>query len=97
MVKPCQSAQEAAEPCIISDAPVSHEDVAPTIIEAIGGDASSFGSGTTVWDADDARTRTFDALTNAGGEGRRIVEYEVTGDVSDLSNWNKTGNEWSGA
>ena len=30
----------------------------------------------------------------AGGNGQRFIEYEISGDALDLSNWKKTGNEW---
>lgn len=98
LVKPSMPNGSPQEPCQISYMPMSHEDIAPTIIQAVGGDPTEFGSGLTVWDINDEdRIRYFDALTSAGDQGRRIVEYEVVGDALDINNWKKTGNEWLGA
>lgn len=98
LVKPSMPNGSPQEPCKISYMPISHEDIAPTIIQGVGGDPTQFGSGLTVWDIDDeGRIRYFDALTSAGNEGRRIVEYEVVGNALDINNWKKTGNEWPGA
>jgi hypothetical protein len=64
----------------------------------MGGDPSAFCSGLTVWQVSDpGRIRYFNALTNVGPEGQRMVEYRVEGDALDLHNWSKTGNVWLGA
>lgn len=98
LVKPSMPSGSPQEPCKISHMPLSHEDIPPTIIEAMGGNPEDFGSGMTVWDIDDEdRIRYFDAVTNVGGNGRRIVEYEVQGDALAVKNWKKTGREWTGA
>ena len=79
-----------------SDAPVSHDDIQPTVIAAMGGDGAKYG--TTFFEIDDPnRVRYFDATTTAGDLGQRFVEYAITGDVMDMANWEKTGNVWLGA
>jgi hypothetical protein len=78
---------------------VSHDDIQPTVIAAMGGDSQRYG--TTLFEIDSSdssdRIRYFDALTNAGGQGQRFVEYAVSGNVFDLDNWEKTGNTWADA
>lgn len=84
------------KPVLYSEAPVSHDDLFGTVMEAVHGDRSKYGS--TLFEISDPnRIRYFDALTNAGGQGQRFVEYAVHGNALDLSNWQKTGNEWLGA
>lgn len=83
----------AQAPLAVSDMPVDHDDIAPTLIAAIGGDAAAFG--TTLFDqADQGRIRYFNALTNAEGKGQRFVEYAIDGNVRDLGSWEKTGRSW---
>lgn len=83
----------ADAPLAVSEAPVDHDDIAPTVIAAIGGDAAAFG--TTLFDQTDSeRIRYFNALTNAGGEGQRFVEYAIEGDARSLGSWRKTGRSW---
>ena len=84
---------EGNEPMRLSEAPVSHDDLQPTVIAAMGGDAAKYGS--TFFEIDDPnRIRVFYALTNAGDTGQRFVEYAIQGDVFDMANWKKTGAEW---
>ena len=84
------------KPVQLSRTPVSHDDIQATVIDAIGGDRANYGS--TLFEiADPDRVRYFDALTNAGDRGQRFVEYAIEGDVLDLANWKKTGNEWQDA
>lgn len=95
LVKPSMPDGGTGAECVVSDMPVDHSDILPTVMEAMGLDPSQYGSGLTVWDIDDPRRpRYFDALTTEGEGGRRFVEYEIVGDALDLSNWSKTGNEW---
>ena len=97
LAKPAKDASGSTRaPAQLSEAPVSHDDLQATVIAAIGGDHAKYGS--TLFEISDPnRVRYFDALTNAGDEGQRFVEYAITGDVLDLSNWKKTGNVWQDA
>ncbi len=96
LVKPSRPEGGAHVPVQLADTPVSHDDIQPTVIAAMGGDGSKYGI--TFWQIDDpGRVRYFDATTSAGDEGQRFVEYAITGDVFDMKNWEKTGNVWLGA
>lgn len=98
LVKPSMPQGGTGQPYVISEAPVDHDDILPTIAWAIGADPSQFGSGITVWETGEGRPpRTFDAITSAGPGGRRMVEYWIEGDAMDVNNWKKTGHEWPGA
>ena len=93
LVKPSKSSGEGGKPAEISEMPVCHDDLQPTVISALNGDYGKYG--TPIFDVNDPqRLRYFDALTNAGGQGQRFVEYEISGNALDLANWQKTGNEW---
>ncbi len=96
LVKPSKEAGSAREPVRITRMPVSHDDLQPTVIAAMRGDGSKYGS--TFFEIDDPnRVRYFDALTNAGDKGQRFIEYAITGDAMDIAGWQKTGNVWYGA
>lgn len=96
LVKPSKTDGTQGQKVRVSAMPISHDDVIPTVIAAMGGDSSKYGP--TVWEITDKnRDRYFDALTNVGGDGQRFVEYKISGYVLNLNNWEKTGNEWTGA
>ena len=100
-VKPAQSAAEAAEPCQISQAPVTVADLLPTMLEAMGADEemlSSYGTDVYAWNEGDERLRYFymldrevDEEGNFGDDGG-LWEYVIDGDASDFENWQFTGN-----
>lgn len=95
LVKPAQSKEDSEKPCEISDALVSHADFFPTVIDAVGGDASRYGS--TIFEVDDAsRTRYYYMTTTDRSEGyvNEILEFEIDGPMSDFSNWHLTGRVW---
>ena len=95
LAKPAfQPGDPAADaPAAVSPMPVDHDDIIPTVLAAIGEDPEPFG--TSLFDQDDPeRVRYFDALTNAGGQGQRFVEYAVRGDARQLESWEKTGITW---
>lgn len=97
LVKPATDGSNP-QPLQVSEMPISHEDVIPTVMDAVGADPSQYASGQTVWQIDDpSRVRYFDATTNAGNLGQRFVEYQITGDALNVKNWKKTGNVWLGA
>ena len=96
MVKPAQSAEEDAQPCVTSTARISHEDFHPTVLEAVGGDASSYGDdGKTVFEIDDPnRIRYYDMTTDDGDTVIDALEYEIDGNALDFDSWRLTGQTW---
>ncbi len=95
LAKPSYSADDpnAAAPLTISATPVSHDDIQATVLAAMNGDESNYG--TSLFEQNDPnRIRYFDALTNAGGNEQRFVEYAIKGNALNLDNWEKTGIEW---
>ncbi len=98
LVKPSKNAAagDEREPVRISDMPVSHDDIHPTVINAMGGNGAAYGA--TFFEINDPnRIRYFDATTTAGDLGQRFVEYEIKGNIFNMANWHKTGNVWLGA
>ena len=87
------------EPFRISDAPVSHEDLFPTILAAYGLGYGEFAdNGQPVYEiAEDAqRERYFyftAFLSDADGE-IALREYLVDGDARQQENWKLTGRNW---
>ena len=96
LVKTAKADGSARQPLVISDTPVSHEEIRPTVIEAMGGDYEKYGITFNEIDNPD-RVRYFDALSSAGGDGQWFIEYAIIGPVSDLANWHATGNKWKDA
>ena len=98
LVKPSKAETDEGERerAVISDMPVSHDDLHPTIIGAMGGDSGKYGS-TFFEISDPNRIRYYDSTTTAGDLGQRFVEYEIDGNIFNMSNWKKTGNVWLGA
>ena len=98
LVKPSKAETDEGERerAVISDMPVSHDDLHPTIIGAMGGDSGKYGS-TFFEISDPNRIRYYDSTTTAGDLGQRFVEYEIDGSIFNMSNWKKTGNVWLGA
>lgn len=97
LAKPSKdAASDNRAPVEFSNMPIDHDDIQPTVINAMGGDGAKYG--TTLFQVDDPnRVRYFDALTSAGDAGQHFVECAISGDVMDLKNWKKTGNVWYGA
>ena len=98
LVKPAQSAEEAAAPWQYSDALVSQWDVNPTIIEAAGGDVDAFEwTGTSVFEATtDPRLRYFLQTVHDSHKKEDYAwrEYLIDGDPLDFENWSYTGKTW---
>lgn len=94
LVKPAETATEAAEPLRVSDVPTGHLDFHATVIDAAGGDTSAYGS--TVFEIEDSeRPRYFWRTTMDGGRTNADldwIEYVVNGHVLDFENWSLTGN-----
>ncbi len=80
----------------VSDAPVSAGQILSTIIAATGADNHAYGE--TLFDAADSPDRStpryFYMTASNGVHDVSIDEYEITGDIADISNWRKTGVSW---
>ena len=89
LVKPAETAEEAASPLQVSDVPTGHLDYPATIIAAVGGDASKYG--TPVWDVPEGdRPRYYWTTFSDGKHDTEWQEYEIDGNALDLDNWHKT-------
>ena len=100
LVKPQgQSAEEAAASLRVSEAPVSHRDFHPTVLDQFGADTEVVASydGEPVYDVEENADRTRYYYMNnfdEKGYGRYLLEYEIDGDAHDFSSWSETGNIW---
>lgn len=89
LVKPVETAEEAAKPLVVSDVPTGHLDFPATIIEAMGGDASKYG--TPAWDVPEGdRPRYYWATFSNGKSDVAWQEYVISGDPLNLDDWSKT-------
>lgn len=93
LVKPASGEEESAEPYRMSTVPTGHVDYPATIIDAVGGDSSKYGS--TVFGAPDAdRARYYYMTASDGKDDTFVRELRIDGDVLDFDNWQFTENEW---
>jgi hypothetical protein len=83
-------------PVQVSEVPTGHADLSATLVGAMGGDPSTWG--TPVYDVpDEPRTRYYNAtsvLVDQNYTYDSIRQWEITGDVLDWSNWHETGVTW---
>ena len=70
-----------------------YNDVLPTVIEAVGGDAESYGP-TLFEQGEEERDRFYYFTRCMAGTDIVIVEYNIRGNVLDEDSWVLTGNEW---
>ena len=97
LVKPSGSGSE--EGIKSSNAPVSHADFHASVLKAMGASAdvySKYGYTYEEIGEDMQRTRTFYHIFHDLHEAkiRGWLKYEITGDVTDFSNWTYTGDMW---
>ncbi len=93
LVKPAGTAEQSAKPCEVSEARTGHIDYPATVIDAVGGNAAKYGI--TVFQANDPeRVRTYIWPTHDGTNDLTFYEYAIDGEVSEWSNWKRTGVEW---
>lgn len=95
LVKPATSSTPSNErkPMATSDMPVSHMDVLPTVIGAVGGSTEPYGK--TIFEINDPnRKRLYYMTTSNGKHDTGIREIEITGNALDFSTWQLTGNDW---
>lgn len=83
------------QPLKTSNAPVSHDDIFPTVIRALGGDYTKFGRCLDEIGENEDRTRYFYWVFRDLDEPNILTyyhkEYAVTGDARDNANWHETG------
>ncbi len=92
LVKPAESAEEAAAPLKVSLAPTGHLDYAATLIAAVGGDSAAYGP--TVFEVGDGpRIRRYWMTTSDGHADQYLKEMVIDGLVLDGGNWRFTGKE----
>ncbi|NLB90622.1 MAG: sulfatase-like hydrolase/transferase [Clostridiales bacterium] len=80
----------------VSNAPVAHEDIRPTIIKAAGGNYESYGTPIELWQEEDSRVRKhyryyWSAFPTYNTYLLDLVEYDVIGDAQNPDNYQKTG------
>lgn len=91
LVKPAEDSEEAALPLKVSQVPTGHLDYAATLVDAAGGDASSYGP--TVFEVEDgSRLRYYWMTTSDGHNDQQLKEFVIDGHVLDFDNWTLTGN-----
>ena len=95
LVKPAgQTEEEMNAPLQVSHVPTGHADIPATIMEAILGEASTYGD--TVFDIPDSpRTRLYYQTTCDGPNDLQLIEWVIEGDALDFGAWRMTGNVWN--
>ncbi len=98
MYKPAgQTAEEAAQPMQVSDAPVWHYDILAQTLKDMGADQQMLSNYTTPLDESyegEARPRYYIETLSDGRRDTFVREFVVNGDANDMKNWSLTGNEW---
>lgn len=90
LVKPPETAEEAASPLKTSDVPTGHLDYAATVIDAVGGDASKYG--TPIFEVPEGeRPRVYWSTTTDYHEDMDWTQFEIDGDVLNWDDWKPTG------
>lgn len=77
-----------------SDAPISQFDLHATIMKAMTGDGSKYGTAFEDVDANAPRTRMYVHPTNELANEAEFIEYEIDGYALDFNNWHTTGTVW---
>lgn len=93
LVKPAQSAEKNSEPIKVSNSPVWAPDVLATVVDAMGGDGTKYGS--VIGDVPEGtdRERLYYMTTSDGTNDVSLIEYSIDGNVNDFSSWHLTGRE----
>ena len=77
-----------------SDAPISQFDLHATIMKAMTGDGSKYGTAFEDVDAGAPRTRMYVHPTAELANESDFIEYEIDGYALDFNNWHATGMVW---
>lgn len=90
--------QDDAEPMVINEAPVAHDDLFATIEDALGAGRSGCGSGKPLqaFAPGEERERLYYYTAFHNNKEGEIVlrEYRIDGDAEDIRNWHLTGRWW---
>ena len=95
LVKPAnQSSDDAGKELAVSETPTGHLDIPGTILEAAGGDASTYG--TTVFDAPQSgRVRSYFETLSDGADDTVVRQWDIMGNVLDWNSWQRVDQEWT--
>ena len=85
--------QSAGEPMKTTHVQASQDDFGATILDSIGLPYDDVGSSLFDRKETDQIERTYYFTARENGKEKSLVEYKITGDASDFSNWKKTGND----
>ncbi len=92
LVKPRETAEEAAQPFKTSQVPTGHIDFNSTVIDAVGGDTSKYGP--TVFEIDEGERPRYYWTTDSDGKNDVLLrQYVISGHVLDIDNWELTGDD----
>lgn len=79
-------------PLEYSNAPVSTDNIIPTVIKAVGGDSKSFGKALDEVGEDDVVTRYhYCPLLNSNQIEKAHTAFKIIGDANDFNNWTYLG------
>lgn len=92
MVK--MAGDDSSKPIQITDAPVCHEDLFPTVIKGLGGDHSKYGETIDHISSTAQRQRYHYNSELKGGREVLLKEYLIDGDARDVESYHFTGNQW---
>lgn len=93
MVKPAETAEEAAAPLKVSTAPTGALDFVATVIDAAGIDRARYGP--TVWEIDEdaERKRYYWDTVHNNNIDHYFQQYVIDGDALNFDDWERTGEE----
>ncbi len=98
MYKPAgQTAEEAAQPMQISDAPVWHYDILAQTLEDMGADQQTLSNYTTPLDESyegEVRPRYYLETISENNHDAELREFVINGNATNFNNWSLTGNIW---
>jgi len=93
LVKPSGASHGALQ---VSEQEITAYDVLPTVIDAVGGDTSSYGP-TIFEQPESGRERRYYFTHTVSNVDELIQEYLVNGDALDPSSWSATDVKWDGS
>lgn len=95
LVKPASTEKQDA-PIELSYAPISQFDLHASVMKAITGDGSKYGTAFDEIDENAERTRMYIHPTiDEPPDDSDFIEYEIDGYALDFNNWHTTGRTWS--
>ena len=98
MYKPAgQTAEEAAQPMQVSDAPVWHYDIFAQTLKDMGADQQMLSNYTTPLDESyegEDCPRYYLETISENNHDAELREFVINGDATNFNNWSLTGNTW---